>query len=108
LREFAEAPAHHWDPIENPRFSAEEDARYVAELTVEPATTMRFVYVIIRWQDRLLRKLSVSAKAGSTTVSPNPSLMLACLQDYLGFEPAKWRVVDDEDQSIVVLQRFNP
>src|SRR5690349_18108605 len=87
LREFVEDPAHYWDPLRDPSFQPAADERYTAEIEIGPATTLRFVYVVIRWHDRLLRKLAISSRRAGAPVLPNPAVTLQLLQDHLGFEP---------------------
>jgi hypothetical protein len=105
LRTYAEDPAHHWDPQRKPEFVPTEDERHVTEIAVGPTTTMRFVYVIIRWQDRLLRKLAVSARRGELPQLPDPSLLLLYLEDHLGFELSQCHVLGDGHEGVVILQR---
>jgi hypothetical protein len=104
LRERIEDPANHWHPIDNPRFTPEENPLHVVELDVGRAARVRFVYVIISWQERRLRKLAVSVPPGAAP--PDARLLTAWLQEHLGFELAHCLISDDGQGGIVVLQRY--
>jgi hypothetical protein len=104
LRERAEDPANHWHPIDNPRFTPEDNPLHVVELEVGNAVALRFVYVVICWQDRRLRKLAISARDGGRL--PDARLLSVYLQEHLGFELPHCLVSDDANGGLVVLQRY--
>jgi hypothetical protein len=104
LRAHVEDPAHHWNPIDNPRFTPEEDPLHVAEVEVGDAGAVRFVYVIICWQERRLRKLAVSVRRGDAL--PDARLLAGYLHEHLGFELRSCQVCDDGEGGIVILQRY--
>ncbi len=104
LRERVEDPANHWHPIDNPRFTPEENPLHVAEVDVGSAANVRFVYVVVCWQEWRLRKLAISLPPGG--VLPDARLLSAYLQEHLGFELAHCLISDDGQGGVVVLQRY--
>jgi hypothetical protein len=104
LRAHVEDPAHHWDPIDNPRFTPEDDPLHVVEVEVGGAAAVRFVYVVISWQERRLRKLAVSVPPGGRL--PDARLLAAYLQVHLGFELPHCQISDDGHGGVVVRQRY--
>jgi hypothetical protein len=103
LRSHVEDPAHHWDPIDNPQFTPEEDPLHVVDVEVGDAA-VRFVYVVISWQERRLRKLAVSPQPGGAL--PDARKLSTYLQEHLGFELAQCLICDDGQGGVVVLQRY--
>jgi hypothetical protein len=104
LRERVEDPANHWHPIDKPQFTPEDHPLHVVEIDVGGAAAVRFVYVIVCWQERRLRKLAVSAPAGGTL--PDARLLTSNLQEHLGFDLSCCTITDDGQGGVVVLQRY--